>query len=404
MVTDLNPARAWVVLGGIHLLNGTAPRGPVEPIVLIQVPPQEVCVPSTTVVVPWARLGSCHVTALKTNGDEITTGTIHGSTLFPDAIAGHPLRTLVGEAAAPGLVPLCYLAADPGGGYHVYAQIQFHAEDACFVRTTREPVGAGAPPEALRWLESALAAHAAAALRLNNHQRYFRTHFAGTELEYKYNLTPQADIWAVSHALLRALTHGDVPGCRPEYRQEFHNAYFDNHMFEVTGPEAERGYASLIPTANGGHVLKRKWFDKDALARREQIHHPAITVQPNGFAEYLRSDLGLQVRAMPPFHRVRYDVQCESMATGHIYSIIFDRCSLLAAPEVVLSQCEMEYRRSRSVVERPESEVLDEMDRLHRWLLSYLSALGLTTEATFYSKLSFLRDTLAERPDLTPLP
>ncbi|MFK0025933.1 hypothetical protein [Streptomyces sp. NPDC090798] len=29
--------------------------------------------------------------------------------------------------------------------------------------------------------------------------------------------------------------------------------------------------------------------------------------------------LGLQVRAMPPFQRVRYDIQCESMRTGHVY-------------------------------------------------------------------------------------
>lgn len=395
--------RTWVVLGGIHLLNETAPRDPTDPVVLVQVPPQEVAVPATTVVVQWARLGECRVTALAADGAEYTSSTIHGSDLFPDAIAGRALRALVGEAAAPGLAPLCYLAEDPGGGYHVYAQIHFHAEDACFVRTTDEPVGAGSPPEALCWLGPAMAAHTAAALRLNNHQRYFRTHFAGTELEFKYNLAPQADIWAVSHGLLRSLSRGEVPGCRPEYRQEFHNAYFDNHMFEVFGPEAERGYASFIPTADGGHVLKRKWFDQDALARREQLH-PGITVQPDGFAEYLHSRWGLQVRAMPPFRRVRYDVQCESMATGHIYSIIFDRCSLLAAPEVVLSQCEMEYRRSRGIVDHDESEVLHEMDRVNRWLLAYLSDLGLATETTFYSKLSFLRHVIAARPDLIPHP
>jgi hypothetical protein len=36
----------WVVLGGIRLLNQTAPRRPDEPIVLVRVAPQEVCLPS----------------------------------------------------------------------------------------------------------------------------------------------------------------------------------------------------------------------------------------------------------------------------------------------------------------------------------------------------------------------
>lgn len=86
-------------------------------------------------------------------------------------------------------------------------------------------------------------------------------------------------------------------------------------------------------------MLKRKWFAKDTFARREKLVS-GVDVTRDGFEEYLRTELGLQVRAMPPFQRVRYDVQCESMRTGHVYGIFFDRCSLLAAPEVVLSQCE----------------------------------------------------------------
>ncbi|MFD5062338.1 hypothetical protein ACFWNO_28195, partial [Streptomyces sp. NPDC058394] len=137
---------AWVVLGGVHLLN------------------REVCRPATTVVVR-----------------------IDGGELFPDAIAGLALRGLVGAEAARGLVPLCYLAELPDGGYHAYAQIRFHPEDACFVRTTREPVGHG-PVEELRWLDPVLTTHAESSTALNNHLRYFRKHFSGTELEFKYTL------------------------------------------------------------------------------------------------------------------------------------------------------------------------------------------------------------------------
>ncbi|WP_413116255.1 hypothetical protein ACK1X7_37110 [Streptomyces sp. CY1] len=391
---------AWVVLGGIHLLNQTAPRRPDEPIVLVWVPPQEVCLPSTTVAIRWNALGVCPVDALSTGGTRLGAALIDGGALFPDAIAGAPLRRLVGADTAPRLVPLCYLAEHPGGGYHAYAQIRFYPEDACFVRTTRKPVGHG-PVEALRWLDPVLSAHAESNMALNNHLRYFRTHFAGTELEYKYTLDPAPDIWAASLELLKALRDGELEGCRPEYREEFQIHHTENHLFDVVRPEQEIGYASFIPTVSAGYVLKRKWFAEDTFARREELTSD-IDVAPDGFEEYLRTELGLQVRAMPPFQRVRYDVQCESMRTGHVYGIFFDRCSLLAAPEVVLSQCELEYRRSRSILDHDENEVLREMEHIDRWLRSYLAAHGWAKQRTFYSKRSFLRDALTARPELAP--
>ncbi|WP_395577239.1 hypothetical protein [Streptomyces sp. BK79] len=390
---------AWVVLGGVHLLNRTAPRRPGEAIVLIGVPRQEVCQPATTVIVRWSALGPCPAEALLSGGTRLGAARIDGSELFPDGIAGPGLRDLVGAEAAPGLVPLCYLAADPGGGYHAYAQIRFHPEDACFVRTTREPVGHG-PVRELRWLGPVLTAHAESSTALNNHLRYFRKHFSGTELEYKYTLDPAPDIWAASMELLKALRDGKLDGCRPEYRDEFQIHHTENHLFDVTGPEPEIGYASFIPTVTAGHVLKRKWFTEDIFARREELT-PGLDITPDRFETFLREDLGLQVRAMPPFQRVRYDIQCESMRTGHVYGVFLDRCSLLAAPDVVLSQCELEYLRSRSILDHDRDEVLIEMERINLWLCEYLARHGWATEHTFYSKRSFLRDAIALHPDLT---
>ncbi|MEU7068314.1 hypothetical protein [Streptomyces sp. NPDC046161] len=390
---------AWIVLGGIHLLNETAPRRASDPVVLVEVTPQEVCMPSTTVVVRWNTLGVCPTIALTAGGAQIVEGRITGSALFPDAIAGPSLSAMVGPEAAPSLVPLCYLAEHPeGGGYHAYGQIRFYAEDACFVRTTSNPIGDG-PVEALSWLEPALDAHRQAALRLNNHLRYFRTHFGGTELEYKYNLEPAPDIWAAALELLKAVRHGELPGCRPEYREEFQIHAFENYMFDVLGPAGEVGYASFIPRVDGGYVLKRKWYEEDAFARRERLLTD-IKVSPATFEDYLRSELHLQVQALPPFRRVRYDVQVESMRTGHVYGIFFDRSSLLAAPAIVLAQCEMEYRRSRSILDHDPNDMLQEMEHVNNWLLSYLTARGMTQEGTFYSKRTFLRDAVAAEPRL----
>ncbi|MFF9157630.1 hypothetical protein ACF1AB_36025 [Streptomyces sp. NPDC014846] len=389
---------AWVALGGIHLLNRTAPRRPDEPIVLVRVPPQEVCQPATTVVVHWNALGLCPVDALRPGGARFGSARIDGGELFPDAIAGPALRDLVGANAAPGLVPLCYLAAHPSGGYHAYAQIRFHPEDACFIRTTREPVGHG-PAEELHWLDPMLTARTESSTALNNHLRYFRKHFLGTELEFKYTLDPAPDIWAASMELLKALRNGELEECRPEYREEFQIHHTENHLFDVTGPEHESGYASFIPTVTAGHVLKRKWFTEDTFARREELI-PGLDITSDRFEEYLREELGLQVRAMPPFQRVRYDIQCESMRTGHVYGIFLDHCSLLAAPDVVLSQCELEYLRSRSVLDHDQDEVLREMERINDWLRSYFTSRRWATEHTYYSKRSFLRHVVDLRPEL----
>lgn len=397
--TPITERHAWVVLGGIHLLTSPTPRHHTGPLVLVRVPPQEVCVPSTTVVIRWDTLGRCPVTALTVEGQR--TGEVHiaGDALFPDAIAGTTLTHLVGEDAAPSLVPLCYLAEHPTGGYHAYAQIRFHPEDACFVRTTTEPVGRG-PVETLRWLEPMLSGRAASGMALNNHRRYYRTHFSGTELEYKYTLNPAPDIWAAAVQLLKALRHGELEGCRPEYRDEFQINHTENHLFDVTGPETEIGYASFLPTVSAGHVLKRKWFTEDTFARREELFS-GIDVAPENFETYLTGELGLQVTAMPPFQRIRYDVHCESMRTGHVYGIFFDRCSLLDAPDVVLSQCELEYRRTRSVIDHEGAEVLPEMERINTWLRDHLRARGWAQQHTFYSKRSFLRDAVTAHPELT---
>jgi hypothetical protein len=390
---------AWVVLGGVHLINGTRQRTDDDPVVLVRVAPLEEVRPSTTVVVRWEELGTCEAVALTSDGRPLGRALTQGEELFRDGLAGPGLRPLVGSAGS-ALVPLCYLSEHPGGGYHAYAQIRAHAEDACFVRSTAEPVGRG-PVDELDWLEDVLTAHQRFVLPLGNHHLYFRNHFKGTELEYKYTLDPAPDIWEAGMEVLRALRDGELPGCRPEYREDFQIWYYDNHLFDVLGPESERGYASFIPSYDGKNILKRKWFAEDSFARREELTH-GVDVAPEGFAGHLAEELGLTVRAMPPFRRVRYDVQCESMRTGHIYGIFFDHCRLLDAPDVVLSQCEVEYLRSRNVLDHEEGEVVAEMDRVDAWVRGFLADRGWAKERSFYSKRSFLRDVVAARPEPEP--
>ncbi|WP_329563614.1 hypothetical protein [Kitasatospora sp. NBC_01266] len=388
--------RAWLAIGGIHLLNGTAPAAADEPIVLLSVPAAETVVPSSTVVLDWAALGDCAAIAVTAAGEPRGEAVIAGADLFEFAVAGPALRELAGSTAS--LVPLCYLAPAAEGGYYVHGQVRFLAEDACFVRITSEPVGDG-PVERLDWLAPALAAHAEHALFLNNHQRYYHKCFPGQELEYKYTLDPAPDGWALTLELHRRIRAGRLPGYVMEYRDEFQAWDYSNHLFDVTAPEAERGYVSFIPTTDGRQLMKRKWYAEDAFARREE-HTYGLDLDPACYADYVRTELGLQVRPLPPFRRVRYDVNFESVRTGHVYGIFFDHCSLYQRRDVVLSQCELEYLRTRSPLEPDEPAALAELEELARWLEAYLAEHGLNSQRSYYSKRTFLRDAVARHPEL----
>ncbi|MGW7051080.1 hypothetical protein [Streptomyces sp. NPDC054887] len=394
--------RAWLALGGIHLLNGTAPLSGSDAIVLVELDaPVEQPFPSNTVVLRWDRLGALELSARTVDGTRRHSVKARGDELFPGMLAGSGLRAAVtavtGDASGP-LVPLFYVTAD-GERAHVHSQVRFLADDACFIRITPEPV-ATSQVEDLGWLAEAVRLHAEQFLFLNNHQRYYRKCFGGKELEYKYTLTPPVDSWTLTVELYQDLLAGGLPGYLMEYRDEFQAWDYLNHLFEVTGPEEDRGYVSFIPTTDGKHLLKRKWYAQDAFERRESHTYGLDLADDGRFEEYIREELKVRAVRLPSFRRVRYDVNFESVRTGHVYGIFFDHCSLVEAREVTLNQCELEYLRSRVAVEPDEAEVLAEMTEIVAWLEAFLRARGLSDERGFYSKRTFLKDAVAARPEL----
>ncbi|MFF8292640.1 hypothetical protein ACF068_25870 [Streptomyces sp. NPDC016309] len=402
----LTPApgrRAWLALGGLHLLNGTAPLAAGDAVVLVELDaPVERDFPGNTVVLHWDRLGPLELAARTVDGTARHTAKARGEELFPGMLPGTALTEAVtavtGGPAGP-LVPLFYITAD-GDRAHVHSQIRFLAEDACFIRITSEAVDT-AGVEDLAWLPEAVRLHAEQFLFLNNHQRYYRKCFQGNELEYKYTLAPPVDTWTLTVELYRSLLAGDLPGYVMEYRDEYQAWDYLNHLFEVTGPtEAERGYASFIPTTDGKHLLKRKWYAEDAFERRESHTYGLDLADDGGFERYLTEELRVQAVRLPSFRRVRYDINFESARTGHVYGVFFDHCSLVEARDVTLNQCELEYLRSRVAVEPDESEVLAEMEVIVAWLEGFLRERGLNDQRGFYSKRTFLKDAVAARPEL----
>ncbi|WP_328915061.1 MULTISPECIES: hypothetical protein [unclassified Streptomyces] len=389
---------AWLVLGGLHHLNGSAPVSGTDPVVVVPLgaAPHE-HFPQNTVVLDWAGLGEVELRGR--GAGRAALAKVHGADLFPDMLPGPVLTELAGGGPGP-LVPLFHVAVrhtDEGARAHVHGQIRFTAEDACFIRITPEPLAVSAVEE-LDWLPEAVRLHAEKALFLNNHQRYYRKCFAGQEMEYKYTLRPPVDIWTATVELYRRLRAGGLPGYVMEYRDEFQAWDYTNHLYQVTAPEPDRGYVSFIPTTDGRNLVKRKWYTADTFSRRES-HTYGVDAE-DGFDAYVRDELKVVSTRLPSFRRVRYDVNFESTRTGHVYGIFFDHVSLIDAPDVVLSQCELEYLRSRTAVEPDAGAVLTEIDEIARWLEAYLGEHGLNNERGYYSKLTFLLDSVAARPEL----
>jgi hypothetical protein len=128
----------------------------------------------------------------------------------------------------------------------------------------------------------------------------------------------------------------------------------------------------------------------DSFARREELSE--LGPIPTSLDVYVRDVLGLRARRMPTFRRLRYDINVESLRTGHYYGIFFDRCHLIDHPTEVMSQCEIEYWSSRTTGQPAEAEILDEMQQVGTWVEALLTEYGLPANRTHYSKRSFLRD------------
>jgi len=395
---------AWVALGSIHLINGAARLHPNDAIIILPLAPAESIVPSNTIVLRWKELGAVELIAVRVDGTRVATVTVDGAQLFAGMQLGNQARRVLAEVGAPpethlSYVPMFYVRRDdkrPGAVY-VHSQVRFRDDDACFIRVTDKPLVAAGRDE-LDWLRAGLELHAVHSTFLNNHQCYYRKCFPGRELEYKYTASGPVDAWALTVELHRQLRAGRLSGFIMEYRDEFQAWDYLNHLYEIGGPTADRGYVSFIPTTDGRHLIKRKWFADDAFVRREEHYHGVEL--PGTMDEYVSGVLRVQATKLPSFRRVRYDVNFESVRTGHVFGVYFDHCSVLGAPDETLHQCELEYIRTRTAFTPSEDVVLSEMQGVAEWLEAFLRGQGHSGERGYYSKRSFLNDVVRRRPEL----
>lgn len=380
-------------IGPLDLINGMAAPEQRTPVVLVDVPVEADGAPNTVLLrftPPWPS----RYRIIGADGREAGTGIVSSDQLFDGMRLGSVLADAL-RAARVGVAGRCSMAPlfvvdrhDPSA--HLYSQIRFSRQDALFIRTTEAPVAVDAwPTDPVAFLPEARARHAANPVFLNNHQRYYRKFLFGLELEVKFTLQLPVDIWGLTVLAYDRIATGSLPGYIPEYADEFQQWDYPTRLYEITEPLDARGYISFIPTPDGRYVVKHKRFEADARLRKESIS--GAQPLPDGTEVHVRG-LSLVYRKLPALRRVRYDVNFESLASGHVYGIFFDVVSVVGAPHVAMSQCEVEYLRSRRLLPGDEQEIYDELEDILAWTRALLADAGVEFKEGYYSKLSFLRD------------
>lgn len=290
-----------------------------------------------------------------------------------------------------GLVPLFLLVPD-GDEWWAYTQLLYSTSGIVFCRLDGPPLR-GIPNEGtLRvWLSVLVALRRKYASRLNNHQRWFVKHRASEEIEHKFTLPPDREIWNLSVDMLHMLREEPWDGWIFEHRNDFEQWDFDNYLFEIAEPEPDRGYVSFIPAVDGSWIIKRKWFGEDTPIRREQRWRGVELPDRPSFEDEIRRRFDVSPAWGASFRRERCDINLESLSTGHGYSVMFDRCTVPGLPSAVLVQCEVEYLRSRTLLPIEDAALISEF----QWLVSvtrdWLASRRIDAVEDHFSKLSFLR-------------
>jgi hypothetical protein len=301
-----------------------------------------------------------------------------------------------------------FVLSPAGGGWQPYTLVSFTGTDALFIALDGPPTQGdpGDPQVVNEWVADLSARHRAHAARLNNHQRWFINARPGLEIEQKFTLAGRPDIWLLAARTRDLVAAGAIDGWIPEHGSNggFEQWDFPSHIYEIASPEPERGYIAFIPAVDGSWGVRRKWFTADAVIRREELTGGLdLGADPD-----LRAVIGDRYGLAPSwggcYRRVRYNVLLESLRSGHVFSVMFDRSTDAAGRVPDLHQAEVEYIRSRVISGRPGDDLMDEFGQLCDWTRQLLDGYGVNGEQNNLSKLTWLRQAARDRPPQQPLP
>lgn len=219
----------------------------------------------------------------------------------------------------------------------------------------------------------------------------YTTFESGIEIEMKFALEGRVSPWSLASQVASRIGTEDFPGFIPDVGNEHQRWETKQETYEVTAPAQEVGYIAFIANASGSYLLKRKRFSEDGL-RREETFRTEIDILDGDFDAFLTKEYPeLTVRRLPSLTRAKFDVNVESVESGHFFGIEIDEVTV-AEHEAVLRQVELEYHRTRVHSDMDAGLIDKELERLATLVEKFLESRGISAERTFYSKLSFLRD------------
>ncbi|WP_431929935.1 hypothetical protein [Nonomuraea jabiensis] len=305
---------------------------------------------------------------------------------------------------AAGEVPLFAAVASPGGGWMPYTRTAYCEARSLMLALDGPALAFGDPDEPATvqaWADDLVSRHRQVGPQVTNHQRWFVNARPGLEIEHKFTLTEQGDIWPLAIGVLDALHSGQIPGWVPEYGNNdgFEEWDFLNHLFAFDEPA---GHVAFIPAVDGTWIIREKWGPPDTPRVRAEKLTSGVQLGPEPDLESLvwkRYQLRPVWRG--GYRRIRYNVMLESPHTGHIFSIMLDHCVDLDGRRDDLHQVEVEYVRSRTL-RRPPAEhdaLMEQLEELIAWTRTYLRD-HVKTREDHLAKISWLRP--AADPDRPP--
>ena len=341
---------------------------------------------------------------------DLLTPTVDGSQLYRVPLTGwSPARAIVlderGDLVRDSrttpdevladltMMPLGLLRPAPGDHVRVYAHVDRYLQHARFLRLPGEPVPAANAIQAL------LAGTDEHFLKVCNYLCFRVKLLPDVELEHKYTLTSQPDVHRLALETIRWAAEGGLAGWVVEFREEIQSWDFLNHVYAIEQPAADAGYVSFIPTTDGRHTVKRKLFTVDTDERPE-LRSRGVEVDVD-FETHIRQTMGLEPTWHASFRRIRYDVSVESIDTGNVFGIAYDRCTIIddegkPVPGLdELVQCEIEYIYSQSLAPIGFDSVRDDLAQLRVLVGDWFAERSITNYQTHESKLTFLRNQYA---------
>jgi hypothetical protein len=332
---------------------------------------------------------SISVYVLPVSGDGIQAGA--NTAIVPASM----IPAAVPEPAGTSSLPAFLLRPAKHQSWLPYTLMSYTGDDLLYVHLPGPAVhgAAGSTERYASWASDLSARHRAHGAQLNNHRCWLRNLLPGLEAEYKFTLPHGTGIWDLAVTTHQHVRAGAIDEWICEHGNDggFTQGDYTSHLFAITRPASERGYIAFMPAINGpGYLIRRKRYTRDQMLRREDLPPaPELTADSRDLPQVIRDRYGLTPTWGATYRRVRYNVMLESLRTGHIFSIMYDRCTTQHAAD--LTQAEIEYVRSRTLHASSQPQILSQLSELRTWTRDLLTTSGIAHTEDHMSKLTWLR-------------